>query len=65
MSQQLTIKENIAKLELLMQWFDGDEFEIEESIAKFEEAKKLADEIKKQLKEVENKITVLKQSVDE
>lgn len=65
MSNQPTIKQNITKLETLMQWFDGEEFEIEEAIAKFEEAKKLADTIKHQLSEVENKITVIKQTADE
>lgn len=65
MSNQITIRDNMAKLEKLMEWFDGEEFEIEEAISKFEEAKKLADDIKQQLDKVENKITIIKQPSDE
>jgi len=60
-----TISVNLKKLEQLMEWFDQDEFEIESAITKFDEAAKLADEIKLQLAGVENKITVLKQKTEQ
>lgn len=60
-SKDPTISQNLKKLEQLMEWFDQDDFEIESAIEKFDEANKVADQIKSQLAAVENKITVLKQ----
>lgn len=61
-SKDVTISQNIKKLEQLMEWFDQDDFEIESAIEKFDEANKVAEQIKLQLAAVESKITVLKQS---
>ena len=59
-----TIKKQIAELNELIAWFDSDEFELEEALEKFEQAKKLADNIEKSLKELKNEIAVVKKSFD-
>ncbi len=60
-----TINTQIAELDALVGWFDGDDFEIEEAISKFKEAEKLASDIEKDLSALKNEITVLKRKFDE
>lgn len=57
-----TIQEKTAKLAELTAWFDSDEFVLEEALDKFKEAEALAAEIEKDLLELKNEITVVKQS---
>lgn len=59
------ISEKIARLDELMAWFEGDDFELEKAMDIFAEAKKLADEIEKDLVEMKNSITVLSERFDE
>ncbi len=59
---ELTIQEKIAQLDQLLEWFNGDDFELEQASAKLKEAKKMADEIEHDLSTLENDITILKQS---
>jgi exodeoxyribonuclease VII small subunit len=59
-----TLAEQIEQLDALAQWFEQDDFDIEEAIAKFEEASVVAESVKAKLSELENKITVLKQRFD-
>lgn len=51
-----TIKQNLAKLEEIITWFNQDQFEIEQSIDKYQAALKLVAEVKQQLAETENQI---------
>ncbi len=60
-----TINEKMAQLDMLVGWFDGDDFEIEQAIGKFKEAEKLAEEIEQDLSSLKNEITVLKQKFDQ
>ena len=60
-----TLNAKMAELDMLVSWFDGDDFEIEEAIGKFKEAEKLASDIEKDLLALKNEITVLKQKFDE
>lgn len=60
-----TVAEKTAKLDELVAWFDGDDFELEQAIEKFKEAEKLAEEIEHDLSELKNTITVVKQKFDE
>lgn len=60
-----TIQEKIATLRDNVAWFDGDEFTLEQSIDRFTEAKKLAQEIEHDLETLKNDIEVVKQSFDE
>ncbi len=65
MSQEKTISEKMTELDGLVAWFERDDVDIDEAIAKFDEVTKLSDSIKKDLAGLENKITVLKQKFDE
>lgn len=59
-----SIQDKINQLSELVAWFDGDEFELEEALTKFEEAKKLADDIEDSLVKLENEITIVKKDFD-
>lgn len=59
-----TIREKTAKLDEMIAWFDSDEFELEQALVKFTEAEKLAKEIEKDLLELKNDITVIKERFD-
>lgn len=59
-----TIKENIAALQVLLEWFEGDDFSLEASIEKYKEAEALAKHIEAQLAELKNDVTVLRQDFD-
>lgn len=56
----LNIAEKTAKLDELVAWFDGDEFELEKALDKFSEAEKLAAEIEQDLLALKNDIEVVK-----
>lgn len=56
----MTIAEKTAKLHELVAWFDGDDFSLEEALAKFAKAEKLAEEIEKDLLNLKNDIEVVK-----
>lgn len=60
-----TIADKRAKLAELLAWFESEEFVVEEALAKFEEAEKLASAIEAELLEYKNNITVLKQRFDQ
>ena len=60
-----SIAEKTAKLDELVAWFDGDEFELELALEKFKEAEKLAAEIEHDLMEIKNEVNVIKKRFDE
>ncbi|AGL62481.1 hypothetical protein L336_0779 [Candidatus Saccharimonas aalborgensis] len=60
-----TINEQMAQLQELVGWFEGDDFEIEQALDKYAEAEKLARDIQVQLTEYKNQITVLKKRFDQ
>ncbi|HEU5121741.1 MAG TPA: hypothetical protein VFT59_02755 [Candidatus Saccharimonadales bacterium] len=57
---KLTIAEKTAKLNEMVAWFDGDDFELEQAVNKFSEVEKLAEEIERDLMELKNTIEVVK-----
>lgn len=59
-----TIREKTAKLDDMIAWFDGDDFELEQALAKFTEAEKLAQEIEKDLLGLKNDIIIIKERFD-
>lgn len=59
-----TVKENIAALQVLLEWFESDDFSLEASIDKYKEAERLAKQIEGQLSELKNEVNVLQQSFD-
>lgn len=64
MTKNNTIKEKLSELDELVTWFEQEDIEIDQALAKFEEAEKLADEIGKELKTAKNKIEVIKKKFD-
>ena len=58
------IQEKMNQLSELVAWFESDEFELEAAIEKYKTAEVLADEIGKDLSELKNEITVLKEKFD-
>lgn len=58
------INAKVQKLHEYMAWFEGEDFTLEQSIEKFNEAKKLADEIQADLNDFKNKITVVQKQFD-
>lgn len=59
-----SLSEQFKKLDELVNWFEQDDFDIEEALQKFEESSEIANLIKTKLSTLENKITVLKKSFD-
>lgn len=60
-----TLADKQAELDELLAWFDSDDFSIEHAMERFEQAKKLADDIEKELTDYKNTFTTLKQRFDE
>lgn len=60
-----SVSEKTIKLNLLVEWFDGDNFELEEALDKFAEAEKLASEIEADLLAMKNSINVVKKKFNE
>lgn len=62
---ELTVKEQMAKLQELISWFESDDFSLEQAQEKFKEAEVLADEIRGRLTQLKSDITVLAQKFDD
>ena len=63
-NQKTNLKDKLAELEKLLEWFEQDDLDIEEALAKYEKGSELAASIREQLSEIENKITVLEKRFD-
>ena len=59
-----SLQEQLAKLDELVAWFEGDEIALEQALDKYRQAEMLAAEIEKELATFKNEITVLKQKFD-
>lgn len=62
---KIRIHERLAELDKLVEWFESEEFTLEEAIERFEQASGLAETIRQELSEYKNEITVLKQKFDQ
>ena len=60
-----TIEEKMKELRDMAAWFESDEFSLSQAGEKFKFAAKLAKEIEHDLSEMENDVTVLKQSFED
>jgi len=56
-----SLNKQLYDLDQLIVWFDKPDIDLDEALKKFDDGVKLAEQIRKQLAEAENKITVLKQ----
>lgn len=54
-----TINAKIAALDDSVEWFYGDNFSLDEALAKYESASKLAAEIEQDLIELKNQVEVI------
>lgn len=59
-----TISEKTDELTRLVSWFDGENFVLEEALAKYKEAEKLALEIEEDLNSLKNEIEIVKKKFD-
>lgn len=62
---QTSIAEKLNKIDELVAWFGGGEFDIDVALVKFEELTKLSEEVKVDLDQLENKVTVIKKRFEE
>jgi exodeoxyribonuclease VII small subunit len=60
-----TIEQKMDELRAAVAWFEGDSIVLEEATEKFKQAAELAKEIEKDLSEMKNTVTVLKQSFED
>ena len=63
-NQKTNLKDKLAELEKLLEWFEQDDLDIEEALGKYEKGSELAASIREQLSGIENKITVLEKRFD-
>lgn len=63
--KQPTFAEAFAELEKLTEWFETQEVDLDDGLAKFERGLELAAVCKKKLAEVENKVTALKKQFEQ
>lgn len=59
-----TLQEKLAELDELVDWFNNDEFALEEAVERFKKADALAKEIETALAKIKNEITVLAERFD-
>ena len=60
-----TIKDQMQKLEEVIAWFESDDFVLEDAVAKFKEAERIAEGIRQKLETIKGDITVLSQTFNE
>ncbi len=60
-----SIEEKMNELRTMAAWFESDEFSLTDASEKFKVAAKLAKEIEHDLSEMENDVTVLKESFEQ
>lgn len=58
------LQDKIDELNRLVEWFNQEDFSIEDALEKFKKADALAAEIEQQLDGLKNKVTVLKERFD-
>lgn len=54
-----SISHKIAELDQAVEWFYGDEFTLDEAVAKYQSAAKLSQAIEHDLSELKNQVEVL------
>ncbi len=59
MTETKTLNQKIQELDEKTEWFYSEDFKLEEAPAKYKEAIKMAEDVKKDLEELKNEIEVL------
>lgn len=60
-----TLAQQLADLDELLAWFDQEDFDLDQALAKFDEGVALTKAIEQRLTKLENKIKVLKTRFDQ
>ncbi|MEI7918088.1 MAG: exodeoxyribonuclease VII small subunit [Candidatus Saccharibacteria bacterium] len=63
-STNKSIQEKTAELDKLVEWFDSEDFKLEQALDNYKQAEKLASEIEKDLLSLKNEIQIVKQKFD-
>ncbi len=63
-STNKSIQEKTAELNKLVEWFDSEDFKLEQALDNYKQAEKLASEIEKDLLSLKNEIQIVKQKLD-
>ncbi|MCC6710745.1 MAG: exodeoxyribonuclease VII small subunit [Candidatus Pacebacteria bacterium] len=58
--QNFSLTEAMKKLEKINEWFQSEEFDLDEALTKIQDADQLTKQIKTRLQEIENQFTSLK-----
>ncbi len=58
--QNFSLTEAMKKLEKINEWFQSEEFDLDEALTKIQDADQLTKQIKNRLQEIENQFTSLK-----
>lgn len=64
MSSKQDFGSKLKELESITEWFESDEVDLNEALKKFERGMELADGLKKELQQIENRVEVIKQKFD-
>lgn len=59
-----SLKERLAELDQILEWFDTADIDLDEAMQKFEQGTKLAEDIKNDIANLENKVEVIKHKID-
>lgn len=59
MNKDKSLKELLADFEKIVEWFEGEDLEIEEASKKFKEGSKLAETIKEKLENSKNQVSII------
>lgn len=54
-----TIKQQISELDATVEWFYSDDFNLEDAVAKYQQALKLSEQIERDLLELKNQVEIL------
>jgi exodeoxyribonuclease VII small subunit len=60
-----TLQQQMSELDDLLAWFDQPDIDLDEALTKFDHGVKLAEQLKKRLGGLENKISILKERFDQ
>ncbi len=62
--QSKSIQEKLSELTEIVGWFQGTSFKLEDALAKYKDAEKLAEDIEKDLTKLKNDIQIVKKKFD-
>ena len=55
----MSLQEKMSKLDEMIEWFEGENFELEKAVEKYKQAERMAEEIAEDLKTLKNEVSVV------